>query len=377
MRPDDTTLEGTRPLPQRAAVFHFIHFVLTTLIPKSFLMLLDRLLFRITPQIPVCLVSQHDLSATRIFLHSYVITVVFCLVGSELGTLLAGTLVGDMPKFVYFSLDWQNMVNYAVICPAYVGCIITLIYCSLKLRKNNVLKKVASNIHGASPRYGNLKISEMAVLVLAVSVVSTTNFVSEFLNPNIYPSLYWFMQPESTTTNRILGPIGAFYIIMNFTLLVLCVLAIFFFLDFVAVGRQIGHSLKTTDGSATSITFQKLREHLQPFTDAYLCSKAIVMLLIANVYTWAGMELKGSLNLAVLVIVLAIAGLVIVPFPRYYVQLGWYEFSKKRYQANPQLAVNYEDLRSARVQGAARLIDWSICAGVAKASLSWVRDAFF
>src|SRR5712691_11589654 len=114
--------EGSRPLPQRAAQFHFLHRLFVSLIPARSRAVLDRLLFRTAPDVPVTFAHMFaDASIAHTFWSSYLITFVFCFGGTFVGTTLSGTLIGNTPGIRFFLKDWPNILNYTVICPLYIG----------------------------------------------------------------------------------------------------------------------------------------------------------------------------------------------------------------------------------------------------------------
>ena len=361
--------EGTRSLPKLAAVFQFLHRMFTLFIPNSVREFLDTLLAKFTPRVPIVIINADRVSLKTIFWTAYFMTFLFCFIGTTIGTAISGTLIGTSPKIRYFLHDWQNIVNYTIICPLYVSCAVSLIFLTLQIHEQGTIRKLPFEMNLQTGH--GLPFSFIVFTVLFVSICGLLNFVSEFLNPKIYPTVYWFIQPTSPKEARLIGLVGSYYIIMNYTLLVICILSLFFFFNFIHLGREIGRAIKQMNISSP-ILFSDLRDALEPFMRVYLCSKGFVMVIMLNVYTWAGMEARGSLNMAILIVVLGLIGLILVPFPRYYVQLKWYEFNILKAQAGQNITPAYEDLRTGFVQGAAQIIDYITIAGILNAVGKWV-----
>jgi hypothetical protein len=326
--------------------------VLARLLPESSRRFLRNRLFAITPNVPL-----FDLSDRALPLHALKtgigLGLVFCLGGTALVTWMSGTLYGSAPGRLFFLDDRTNIANYLVICPAYVGLASAFIVLVLqawgRLRRGSLVQLEEARV----PR---LPFSVFVFLVVGASAALTTRYILECLDPAIYQRAAWYVNIDSTG-HRYLNTAGVFYTLLNFSLLLLTLVAFASLSLFGCVAAEAGRALRSRAPSQ-ELRFEQLQADLREFTLAYVAAKVLAATYILNAYTWKWEDPRGSLNLILMTSFLAVFGVVIVSFPRYYVELEWFHFKVRSAEALGQAVPrDSDDLRDKWIRDVALIVD--------------------
>ena len=265
-----------------------------------------------------------------------------CFVVVFVWSAMVGTLIGSDPTRLYFLKDWVNLLNYTVWCPLYIGFGAVLI--ATIIRGSGELKQlVRQNEAGSRPVGSYRSIFSILLLVLVVSLFANAKFMTENLNPAIYPRNYWFIDHVMPDGSRVIGAFGFYYGLLNFCLLLFSLLVAAAFVSEFRLVLQIAESLDHVK-AGSSMTTEVLRTRLTTFTQAYLAGKLAVASYMGNALVWKTSQAQHSNNLAVLGGALTLFGVVLLSIPRYYIELQWFRLRA----AMPSAAESdpeYEDLR--------------------------------
>lgn len=350
------------PLPQRAAQFHFLHNLTVAVVPHHVRILLGRTFFYIAGEIPFSIASFFGpgrLGAT--FWSAAALTFLFAFIGQIITTFLEGTLRGADSGRVYFVDDWKNMTNYVLICPVYVGLssIFFLTLIKIRLGSRRLSTALKGREKAISISNGGMPAFLLVLIVLLFPAVGIVSYMREVLDPNLYKETYWFISSVANSGQRILGIAGIYYALVNFSLQAISVLAILSFAYIVHYASMLG-ALIDEHPLEREIDFTRLQKHLTQFVYAYVIAKGLVASYMVNVlYTWPVSDKMASTNFVVAAFLILVISLLIVPFPRYYIQMRWFEFANRRADAGFGEYPSYQDLRPIPLQG-----------------LSWFLDAF-
>lgn len=325
-------------------------------LPERLRATLVTLLLGVTPSVPVTLRDlPSSASARRAFTAGSLVAFVFCFIGTLSLTFLSGTHFGSDPTRVYFLKDLPNLINYIVICPLYCGLATAFIVLVLQ---------TWHRLYVSSPTWStvlsgrrSVRLGAVVFIVLAASAVLTVRYMTECLDPAIYPAAAWYIQLTGADHSRSLGSVGVYYALLNFCLLTTCLAALAFVGPYLAIGADLSRALRSTK-LGSSITFAEFRAGLTEFTHSYIAAKLLAAVLMANAYTWKWERPIGSLNFFLLAAVLSSIGVFVVSFPRYYVELEWYYFEVRRSsEAGLPLPTHCDDLRSRSIRLLAHALD--------------------
>ena len=146
----------------------------TRVLPEWLRLFLRNLLLGVTPHVPATLL---DLPANglprRAFKAGFALGLAFCFGGSLLATWISGTLYVAAKGQLCFLKDWGNLINFAIVCPVYIGLGSALIV--LVLQASNRLRAEAL-IQSESPRLPRAPFAIFVFLVIGVSAVLTTRY---------------------------------------------------------------------------------------------------------------------------------------------------------------------------------------------------------
>lgn len=243
---------------------------------------------------------------------SYLVTFLFCFVGTALFCYFSGTLIGNDPARKYFLHDMSSLMNYLVICPSYVGLSIIIM--------NNYI--ILSNIRKLRAIEISIWICALILIVLSLSI----NYNREILNPNTHTKIYWYIghyiKHISEETELKLGIIGIYYVFLNFILQFFIINPIFVFINLILLFLRFSRELNKYDADA-------IGNNLHAFACEYILLKLLVITYIGNMYTWKISNPQNSINFIVLLLLLSIIGVGIVPATRCYVKMNLYNLIKK------------------------------------------------
>jgi hypothetical protein len=316
----------------------------TTIVPARVRALARLILFEISPDVPGSLTSAgRDMGLTAVFVISALLTLIMSCGVVTTWTIIDGTFKGTDFARLYFCQDWVNIVNYAVLCPLFVGfgsvLIATTVQGWAKLSEMGIQARGSERRLG---RYGSVFL--MSLLILCFAFFANAHSMSENLKPAIYPKVYWFIDhvTTGTTGTRVLGPLGFYYGFLNFCLMLFSILVVATFLSQFRLVLGIGESLDRA-GSPTALPIDELRVRLTTFTQSYLAGKLAVAAYMANALAWKTTQAKHSTNLVLYGGVLTLFGVVFLSIPRYYVELMWLRLREA--EGGGKSESEYEDLR--------------------------------
>jgi len=264
----------------------------------------------------------------------------------------------------YFFGDWWNLALYILICPLYVGLTCWLVVIVIKswndiydFQKNEISKSSKKN------KFKLFKAFALGVLILSVAFLLTTNYINDVLALKESNEFYWFLTKIGDTYE--LRAIGIYYFLLNFSLLIVTLIALTFFMSIYKLLMKIGKALASREEIGT-LEFDDIKGKLSAFTEAYIVTKGIIAAYIINIWIWADSPIgKGTTtNLIIALALLTIIGFFLVSFPRYFVELQWYKL-KLRVSDKNILNKSYEDLRTFRIKAIAQVLDWVFIGGFA------------
>ena len=257
----------------------------------------------------------------------------------------------DNPFTKNFLEDWVDILNYSIICEAYI--ILGIEFLSRKYFIYENLK--ASNFLPSDFKESKLKYNGL-IGTSFVLIIATTISIGYTLEVNSYSNFYWFMY--TPPPNVTFAPNGYFYLFMNqlLSLLVIWVAASHFGLFQVSgvLANYLRNIFKSSNKEELQSQFQDendLKKRLSPFSELILISKAFVLVITINLLLWKfnQPEIKPMYELAVLFT--AIFGIWVFALPRYFIQyhifLIWRKMEKH----------DYKDLRMPWIVGFSATID--------------------
>jgi hypothetical protein len=265
-----------------------------------------------------------------------------CFVVVAVWSFFAATLYGSDPSRLYFLDDWVNVLNYFLLCPLYIGFGAVLVAASVQ--GHAYLKELlpADRIKRAlASRYRTWFLSALAILAAACAV--NIKFMTEVMNPSIYPRVYWFMDQPLPDGTRVLGAFGFYYGLLNFCLGLFSLVVAVIFLSEFRVVVEIGASIDRLN-SASPMSTELLRHRLTTFTQVYLAGKLAVASYMANALAWKTSQAHHSVELLAYGGALTLFGVVFLSIPRYYVELQWFRL-RTATRGAAEAAPEYEDLR--------------------------------
>lgn len=272
-----------------------------------------------------------------------------------------GSWHGTDPHRLYFSSDKENIINYLIICPTYVGLCSQLIV--LTILGWNDITSSRDDLRPGLPK-GSLGL--LFLIVIAASAAFSVNYIMECLNPAVYPKIGWWVGFVTSDGVRVLSGLGIYYAFLNFFLLIICLTGMMAFFSLFFLCLRYGDRLSQQPPNS-DITIESIRKSLEAFTESYIVLKLLVVTLMLNAYTWKYFSHPNhSLNLTALGLVLTIVGVFLVSLPRYYIELQWFKFRVCRAAAlNQPQSMESEDLRPFRARLIATIADSAIIGGFA------------
>ncbi len=367
---------------------------------KSIKWLISLIFVEASPKVPVSLKRTFSgVNGKRAFFVGFALTLIFCLIINIVWTYFNGTLfsleseASEVQNVLYFSKDYWNLVLYALICPLYVGLTCWLVVVVIKgwgdikeFKESEDLKN--DTIAVPSPRFSYIKPIFLGFLILSIAFALTTNYIndieklannSEMVFESSSESIeskikyYWFFT-ENEDGEFELGSLGVYYFLLNYSLLIITLIAITFFMSIYKVMMGVGKKLESKD-SIGSLDFETLKTKLSAFTESYILAKALVAVYIINIIIWVQSPLGENAtdqNIQVAVIIMGLIGVFMISIPRYYVELQWYRLKNKSSE-DSNTNLDYEDLRPFWMNYVATVCDTLLIGGFI---LSYGRYAF-
>ena len=347
------------------------------MLPATVRRMLKTVLFQASPNVPVSLLTVFRRGdRIRLFLTGYVATLAICFGGVVLTTHIDGTLVGANTVLMYFLNDSVDLWNYALICPCYVGFDLLLLATVVW-----ELPDAFAFIHKLGNKGDSVGIDgrwfgAVVGLTVAASALFVAKFVDDTRNPALLAKDPWWCVPGALWQGRrVLNLSGIYYSLINFGLCVITLLALIAFLRAIATAISIGDAIEA-QSLTDELTFEKLKAGASSVTIAYCLGKILVFLYMVNALNWHRLQQAGSINLLALFGALAVTGIWFVSFPRYFIELRWYEFKKKRACAlgEPCRDTAYEDIRGKYTAWLAGFLDSVLVGGFVIEAIQVIRQ---
>ena len=342
------------PGDPKLRIFSWVTKVCRKLIPANFRRAAGVVLFGVTPDIPISLVStMAQKAARRAFVYGFFTTFLFCFVVIAVWTSVIGTFQGSELGRVYFRDDKANLIEYSLLCPLYVGLSATLVVLSCR---SWVGLRLNSSICPGALRIPRLPLGLAFIVGIGLSSFVTCRFISECLDPNIYEKTFWYISYLNGEHQRMLGSLGIYYSLLNYSLFLVIFAAIVALLPIIATAAEVGRCLRAPMANIPA-SFGALRTRLSDFVSAYLVAKAMTFVLILNYITWGWLVQGHSVTKIAMGAALSLVCMFFVSFPRYYVELEWFMLDVRRaYAAGEPPPTESEDLRSPNVRMAAHFL---------------------
>lgn len=343
------------------------------ILPAGFRRFMAIVFLGVTPDVPITL---FDLSRRgrplRALTSGLVLGWVFCLGGVTVLTLMHGTFWDAGPMRKSFLEDRANLINYGLLCPVYLGLCGAFIVLVLKAWSRTKRWSVVKESPSAPPR---LPVGILLFVALSIAVVVTVRYVQECLDPLVYEQAGWYVD-RVVEGERILGAVGIYYTLLNFSLLFVAVLAVLFLIPMLYIAHEVGKSLRARP-LEKDLGFDRLRKIMTEFTLAYLCAKLLAAVFILNAFTWKMERPEGSLNFLLMLVLLSTVGIFVVSFPRYYVELEWFQFKvREALFRGKEVPLQSDDLRDRRIRYTAFVLDMFFGFATVLALWGWVIESW-
>ena len=270
-----------------------------------------------------------------------------------------------------FLEDWPNVLNYLVVCPAYVVLgLCFLFHCpSLRgsLARTGLVRLL--DVQEFSSHLTPQKGAVIGGVVLLASFGSISYFASELERYNF---LFWF-QRLTPNLDRVLSTHGYYYLLTNVFLNLLVVLVIVAHAELFSVASKLGEAMKAQacrSEPPPGVLLDKAAviKLFQPFTSLYVLSKVLVVVFIVNMYTWKAQKPGFTGTLDFTIVLLALLGVAAVSYPRYHLQYWLF----KLWQRGD--VPEYPDIRSPIAAGLASIADILILGGAMTNLVAYVLE---
>ena len=143
---------------------------------------------------------------------------------------------------------------------------------------------------------------------------ANVKFMTDNMNPSIYPRNYWFIDHLRPDGSRVIGAFGVYYGLLNFCLLLFSLFVLAAFLSQFRLLVEIANSLERLT-AGQPISTEMLRTRLTTFTQTYLAGKLVVASYMVNALTWKTSQIQHSTNLIAMGGALTLFGVVFLSIP--------------------------------------------------------------
>lgn len=256
----------------------------------------------------------------------YLTTLLLAFGGNLILANINGRLCADSDPYCYNYLeDWPNLINYTIICPAYVCSIIYYIRNSwdlpalMRANLSNILKINSGHFY-----IGTVGKIFWSLVTIGMIVLVQTLYSKDV---KLYDFDFWFEVEEFTGPFMAALTLG-YYNFVNFIFLLLWLWVTWEHIKYVhvsiAISRGFDKILKRK-ASAWVGRFPQEKQQVEkiftPIVNQYLVSKLLIILATANLYTWKAQGPHGYLGaLDLTILILAFGGMLLISFPRYQIQ---------------------------------------------------------
>lgn len=348
--------------PREFKVWAFAHLWRVSELPglRQVKALISLMFVELAPAVPVSLKrSMTGTAGLQAAVLGALITLLFCFVVPVVWTLAVGRFWGDQPAALLG--DRTNLFLYSVVCPLYVGLGCWLMVTAIRgwSEVNDYALELETSAARAS-RAPMVKRVFLVVLIFSMGLFSTSAYIRDIMNPENVSQLYWFMD-LTPTGDRTLGPLGVYYFLINFVLLMITLTSITLFMSMFVSAIDVGRSL-ATKSHPSDAGFAVLKAKLSAFTEAYILAKGLTFVYMVNFILWKRSPLGETQNIYVALIFLTLFGVLFVSLPRYFVELQWYRYLVRSGQAGDGDVVEH-DIRPFKTYVLASILDVVLISG--------------
>jgi hypothetical protein len=164
-----------------------------------------------------------------------------------------------------------------------------------------------------------------------------SDYINEILAGGVRDNkIYWFIT-ETASRDWVLNGAGAYYLVMNAALLFIAIVSAFCYLSMSIEVVRLGYYANYLRD--IGYDDDRLASELSEFCWTYCLAKGLILVYAVNQLVWGWSPLGNVQNADVAAVALAFIGLLIVPFPRLYLEYKWF----KRL---PLPGDKYKDLRN-------------------------------
>ncbi len=279
----------------------------------------------------------------------YLLTVVFCFfITTILTVCVTHTWSGTDASRLYFSHDFHNIIQYILITPACVTLSISVLVES----KNGwwELRRLADFTESAKEgRSGQTPPDEIVIAAnfrrftaaIVLSLLTTAIFMIPFIRDNLDPAVtgkaYWLVNLTSSG-DRVLNEAGIYYLLMNAAFLFGACCSALAYLSISIEVLRIGRNVEFIPNAKT-LSDQEFSDMFRQYSVCYLLSKVLILVYAALIWSWGASNIGNSANVDEATAILAIIAIVVVPFPRLYLEHKWWRFTGRE-------GSRYNDIRN-------------------------------
>ncbi len=264
--------------------------------------------FRLEPAMPRRAVNIAILSAVMFFCLG--MTAVLAAVS---GTLLPAPGADVLP----WRKDRWNLFLYAFVCPAYVLLCIRLLILALE--------RPAGAPSGPPATPVTVRLFASVFLIVLFSSVLITNYISDASDPTVIATRYWFFDDRNGV--RVLNAAGLYYIVLNFSLLVLTFVGGASFISISIDGMSMARTLADP---SRDVDFEQFKQRIDRLVRAYRYGVGLVFCYALNLIIWKFSPLGQTANIQIAGALFTAIGLFFVAIPRRFVQHVWADYCSRR-----------------------------------------------
>ena len=351
-----TVTDPTAPKEFKVWAFAFLWRLSEVAGLRQIKILLSLMFVELAPAIPVSLRrSITGVAGRQAGILGATITFIFCLLVPVGWTLAIGKFSSTQPGTLFLWQDKNNLILYAIVCPLYVGLGCWLAVTVISGWSD--IKEYALALHPQAVKASRVTLFKtllLAVLVLSMGLFSTASYIGDILNPVNVPQHYWFMDVADSGEHT-LGPLGVYYFLINFLLLMTTLISITLFMSVFVSVMAVGQALEAKT-RPTDAELSVLEGKLATFTEAYILAKLLTFIYMINFYLWKNSPLGATQNIYIAFIFLTLFGVLFVSLPRYFIELQWYRFLVRTKQVRADDDI-YKDIRPFKIRVVATLLD--------------------
>jgi hypothetical protein len=176
---------------------------------------------------------------------------------------------------------------------------------------------------------------------IALSLLTMSIFIIPFIRDNLDPAVtgkaYWLVS-LTPSGDRMLNEAGIYYLLMNATFLFGACCSALAYLSISIEVLRIGRNIEFLP-NARDLKDQEFSDIFKQYSVCYLLAKVLMLVYAALIWSWGASDIGRSANVDEATAILAIIAIIIVPFPRLYVEHKWWRFTGRE-------GARYNDIRN-------------------------------